>query len=97
MMRLERSKFWAANADADARIVECDRLRRDNAQLHEQADGLAQAYEALTDARDEALIRQQELHASLNDARTEVVRLQRQLEQARAVEDWHGVASGGLK
>jgi len=73
------------------------RLRRDNAKLREQADGLAQAYEQISDARDEALIRQQELHQSLNDARTEVVQLTALLEQARAVEDWHGVASGGLK
>jgi hypothetical protein len=72
-----------------------DRLRRDNAKLAEQADGLAQANEALTDERDELAVRADELHASLNDARTEVVRLARQLEQAGALEDWHGITSGG--
>ena len=55
------------------------------------------AHANLTDERDEALIRADELHQSLNDARAEVVRLQRQLEQARALESWHGIASGGIK
>lgn len=120
------SVFWAANADADARIVEVgrlrehnallrtrliwlkhskdgdetqlrariDRLTHDNAKLAEQADGLAQAHEALIDERDEALVRADELHQSLNDARAEVVRLRAQLDQARSDRDTANLRAG---
>ena len=76
--------------------VEYDRVKRDRDKLAEVSDGLACAVDALRDARDEALIRADELHQSLNGARAEVVRLERELAQARAVEGWHGITSGGM-
>jgi hypothetical protein len=89
------SVFFQANADADARLVEVARLRRDNRMLRAQADGLAQSYERVCDERDEAKVRQQELNDSLNDARAEVVRLTAALAQERLLESWHGIAAGG--
>lgn len=81
---------------------QADGLARANESLTDQFRLIGAAYEGsqrrlieVHDARDEALIRQEELHQSLNDARAEVVRLTAKLEQARAVEEWHGIASGG--
>jgi chromosome segregation ATPase len=96
----------------NAKLVEqADGLAQANESLTSDRDGYRESakdlstvlqsafadIESVRDERDEALIRADELHQSLNDARAEVVRLQRLLEQTRTVEPWSGKTSGGLK
>lgn len=83
------SKFFRANAEADERLAELDRLRRDNAMLTRQLDALMETDKGELLVRNlELKAENAELHARCAAYSDEVISLRAALDDARRAAKW---------